>query len=174
VGEKAGPGLRRGRRCRSVLGEGRRQPEDPPHANRQEQLSGLGTARDRVQPGSTERRRPLSDLRAMDDETTGGGLRRLTRASHFSIEWSADGRKLLTSTYRSSSGMGNVVDVETARVHPVLRGRHVIPLALSHDGRSVLAWVPSTLPHGNLVRVGLEKTRTILMKDADQLADWNA
>ena len=47
-------------------------------------------------------------------------------------------------------------------------------LALSRDGRSVLSWIPSRLPHGNLVRVGLDRNRRILWKDVDPIADRNS
>lgn len=93
----------------------------------------------------------------------------MTRGSHAPVAWSADGRRLMTSTYDSaSSGSIGVIDVETAASVASCRG-------ISRDGGSILAWVVgSAPPDGDLVRVRWGGTRTILVRDADQRADWNA
>jgi hypothetical protein len=105
-----------------------------------------------------------------------GTVRRVTRASHAPIAWSADGRLLMTSTYTSSSsGSISVVDVAAGRVRRLLHGRFVLPQTIARDGRSILVWMVGTAPPGgDLVRVRWDRTRTILVRDADQRADWNA
>ena len=108
----------------------------------------------------------------------GGAFRRLTRASHLPVELSADGRRLLTSSYSAAGGVASVVDIETGSVRPLLKGQDIFTLALSRDGRSVLAWVQTGLnppfgPRGDVVRVNWDKSRTVLAKNGDQVADWN-
>jgi Tol biopolymer transport system component len=115
---------------------------------------------------------PVDELWMMGRD--GSSLRRLTRGSQHPVEWSTDGRRLLTLTYTRSSGTVSVVDVEAGDIHPVVRGKYIFGLALARDGRSVLAWVTTVSPHGNLVRVGLDRRRTVLVKDADPVANWNA
>lgn len=106
---------------------------------------------------------------------TGEGLKRVTRTSHAPVEWSADGQRLLTSTYSTSGGVLSVINLSTGSIRPLLRGQLVLPLSLARDGRSILAWAlsPTRKPDGDLVRVDLDGRRTTLVKNADQLADWN-
>lgn len=117
--------------------------------------------------------RPVLELWTM--RSSGTGLRRVTRTSHGPIEWSADGRRLLTSTSTTSGSVLSVVDVPTASIRPLIRGQFVIPLALSRNGRSILAWAlnPRTKPEGDLVRVDWGGRRTTLVTNAGQFADWN-
>lgn len=116
---------------------------------------------------------PIYELWTM--RPTGTGLQRATRTSHLPVAWSADGRRLLTSTYRKSGGELSVIDMPTGSIRPLLRGQLVLPLSLSKDGRFILAWTLSPLrkPQGDLVRVTWDGRRTTLVKNADQLADWN-
>lgn len=130
-----------------------------------------GIAFARVRP-SGDLAFPIYELWIM--RADGRGIRQLTRSSHYPLEWSADGRRLLTVTYRRSSAKASIVDVQAGNVRSVVQRKYLFGLALARDGRSVLAWLPTTSPHGNLVRVGLDRARTILWKDADPIADWNA
>jgi Tol biopolymer transport system component len=116
---------------------------------------------------------PVYELWTM--RPTGKGLQRVTRTSQAPVEWSADGRRLLTSSYSKSGSVLSVVDVRTGSIRPLIRGQFVIPLSLSKDGRSVLAWAlnPRTKPEGDLVRVNWNGRRTTLVKNAGQFADWN-
>jgi Tol biopolymer transport system component len=116
---------------------------------------------------------PIYELWTM--RPTGEQLRRVTQTSHLPVAWSADGRRLLTSTYSKSGGVLSVIDTQTGSKRPLIRGQLVLPLSLSKDGRSVLAWAlsPVRKPEGDLVRVDWNGRRTTLVKDADQLADWN-
>jgi hypothetical protein len=68
-----------------------------------------------------------------------------------------------------------VVDVQTKHIRPLIQGQFVIPLSISKDGRSILAWAlnPRTKTEGDLVRVDWNGRRTTLVKGADQRADWN-
>jgi len=117
--------------------------------------------------------RPVLELWTM--RPSGTGLQRVTRTSHAPIAWSADGRRLLTSTSSTSGSVLSVVDVRTGSIRPLIRGQFVIPLSLSRNGRSVLAWAlnPRTKPEGDLVRVDWNGRRTTLVKNAGQFADWN-
>lgn len=116
---------------------------------------------------------PIFELWTMRPQ--GDGRQRLTRTSHGPIQWDSTGRRLLTSTVNPAGVAASVVDAGNASVRPLIQGPLVLPLALSRNGRSVLAWVRSarTPLLGNLVRVGWDKSQTILAKDVDQLADWN-
>jgi Tol biopolymer transport system component len=116
---------------------------------------------------------PVYELWTM--QPSGKGLRRVTRSSHTPVEWSSDGRRLLTSTYSKSEGVLSVVDMQTQSIRPLLRGQLVLPLSLSKDGRSILAWAlhPVRKPEGDVVRVDWNGRRTVLVTDAGQLADWN-
>lgn len=116
---------------------------------------------------------PVYELWTM--RPTGEGLKRVTRTSHAPVEWSADGQRLLTSTYSTSGGVLSVINLSTGSIRPLLRGQLVLPLSLARDGRSILAWAlsPTRKPDGDLVRVDLDGRRTTLVKNADQLADWN-
>jgi hypothetical protein len=111
----------------------------------------------------------------------GGDMRRVTRTSHIPIEWSADGRVLLTLSYGpSQSGPSRsvlrLVEPATGDVRVLRVGEFLIPHALSRDGRSALAWEwdRRIKPDGNLIRVGSDGSRRILVRRADQFADWNA
>jgi Tol biopolymer transport system component len=117
--------------------------------------------------------RPVFELWTM--RPSGTGLQRVTRTSHGPIEWSADGRRLLTSTSSRSGSVLSVVDVRTGSVRPLVRGQLVIPLAFSRNGRSVLAWAlnPHRKPEGDLVRVDWHGRRTTLVENAGEFADWN-
>lgn len=81
---------------------------------------------------------PVYELWTM--RPSGKGVKRMTRASHAPVEWSGDGRRLLTSTYSKSGSALSVIDMKTGAIRPVIRGQFVIPLSLSKDGRSVLTW----------------------------------
>jgi len=131
-----------------------------------------GIAFGRVRPG-TDRHYPIYELWTMQPD--GSGPRRVTRMSNLPVVWSADGTRLLTSTYTTSDGVVSVVDMETGTVRPAIRGQFVIPLSLSRNGRSVLAWVLSQVrkPEGDLVRVDRNGRRTTLVRNAGELADWN-
>ena len=131
-----------------------------------------GIAFGRVRPG-TDRHYPIYELWTMQPD--GSGPRRVTRMSNLPVVWSADGTRLLTSRYTTSDGVVSVVDMETGTVRPVIRGQFVIPLSLSRNGRSVLAWVLSQVrkPEGDLVRVDRNGRRTTLVRNAGELADWN-
>jgi Tol biopolymer transport system component len=131
-----------------------------------------GLAFGRVRPGA-DPHYPIYELWTMQPD--GGGPQRVTRMSNLPVVWSADGKRLLTSTYTTSDGVVSVVDMETGTVRPVVRGQFVIPLSLSRSGRSVLAWVQSQVrkPEGDLVRVDRNGRRTTLVRNAGELADWN-
>jgi Tol biopolymer transport system component len=116
---------------------------------------------------------PVYELWTM--QPSGSGLQRVTRTSHGPVEWSVDGRRLLTSSSSKSGVVVSVIDMETRAIRPLIRGQLVLPLSLSKDGRSVLAWAlsPVRKPEGDLVRVDEKGRRTTLVKDAGQRADWN-
>jgi Tol biopolymer transport system component len=116
---------------------------------------------------------PVYELWTM--RPSGMGLRRVTRTSHAPVEWSADGRRLLTSTYSKSGSVLSVIDIETRAIRLLIRGQFILPLSLSKDGRSILAWAlsPVRKPDGDLVRVDWNGRRTTLVKDAGQRGDWN-
>ncbi len=98
----------------------------------------------------------------------GGGLRRLTRTDG-PIDWSADGRRLLTSIVSKWDTKSSVVDIGTGHIRTLVGGTDVFTLALSRDGRFVLAWAG-----GNLVRVSWDdRSQTVLARNVDELADWN-
>jgi Tol biopolymer transport system component len=105
----------------------------------------------------------------------GADLRRVTRTSHIPVDWSADGRVLLTATYGPSRSVLSLVEPATGDVRVLLANRFLFPQALSRDGRSVLAWVwdRRNKPDGNLVRVWSNGSRRTLVRKADELADWN-
>jgi hypothetical protein len=129
----------------------------------------------RIRPGK-DVHFPIYELWTM--QSGGDGLERVTRTSHVPLEWSADGRRLLTSTYNTKGAVGSVVDVETKNVRVLVKGKTLFPLALSRDGRSLLAWIQRGLnppfgPRGDLVRVNWDKSQTTLVRNGDQLADWN-
>jgi hypothetical protein len=69
----------------------------------------------------------------------------------------------------------SVIDMETRAIRPLIRGQLVLPLSLSKDGSSILAWAlsPVRKPEGDLVRVDWDGRRTTLVRDAGQRADWN-
>jgi Tol biopolymer transport system component len=131
-----------------------------------------GIAFGRVRPG-TDRHYPIYELWTMQPD--GSGPRRVTRMSNLPVVWSVDGTRLLTSTYTTSDGVVSVVDMRTGTVRPMIRGQFVIPLSLSRNGRSVLAWVLSQVrkPEGDLVRVDRNGRRTTLVRNAGEFADWN-
>lgn len=116
---------------------------------------------------------PVYELWTM--RPSGKALKRVTRTSHGPVEWSVDGRRLLTSTNRTSGSTLSVIDIETGAIRAVIRGQFVIPLSLSRDGRSVLAWrlSPVRKPEGDLVRVDGHGRQTTLVRNAGQFADWN-
>jgi len=123
---------------------------------------------------SGDKHYPVYELWTM--RPSGKGLKRVTRTSHAPVEWSGDGRRLLTSTYSKSGSVLSVIDMETGAIRrPVIRGQFVIPLSLSKDGRSVLTWSlsPVRKPEGDLVRVDWNARRTTLVRNAGQFADWN-
>jgi Tol biopolymer transport system component len=110
---------------------------------------------------------PISELWTM--RPRGDGFRRLARGNHVPIEWSADGRHLLTSTVSASRMTSSALDVETGTIRTLVRGRNVFALALSRDGRFALVWI-----HRNLVRVSWDgRSQTVLARNVDELADWN-
>ena len=116
---------------------------------------------------------PVYELWTM--RPTGEGLERVTQTSHAPVEWSADGQRLLTSSYSKSGGVLSVINVPKGSIRPLVRGQLVIPLSFARDGRSILAWAlsPTRKPQGDLVRVDLDGRRTTLVENADQFADWN-
>jgi hypothetical protein len=65
--------------------------------------------------------------------------------------------------------------MQTGSIRPLIRGQFVIPLSLSKDGRSILAWAlsPVRKPEGDLVRVDWNGRQTTLVRNAGQFADWN-
>jgi Tol biopolymer transport system component len=116
---------------------------------------------------------PVYELWTM--RPSGRGHQRVTRSSHAPFEWSADGRRLLTSTNSKSGSVVSVIDMQTGSIRPLIRGQFVIPLSLSKDGRSILAWAlsPVRKPEGDLVRVDWNGRQTTLVRNAGQFADWN-
>lgn len=109
-----------------------------------------GIALARVRP-SGDAPFPIHELWMM--RPRGGGLRRVTRANHYPIAWSSDGRRLLTVSYRRSSGTISVVDVAAARIHSVVRGKvGVRPRALSR--RALGARLGSERPAARQPRTG--------------------
>jgi Tol biopolymer transport system component len=99
---------------------------------------------------------PVYELWTM--RPTGKGLQRVTRTSHAPVGWSANGQRLLTSSYSKSGGVLSVINVPTGSIRPLVRGQLVLPLSLARDGRSILAWTlsPTRKPQGDLVRVDLD------------------
>jgi hypothetical protein len=81
----------------------------------------------------------------------------------------------LTSTNSKSGSVVSVIDMQTGSIRPLIRGQFVIPLSLSKDGRSILAWAlsPVRKPEGDLVRVDWNGRQTTLVRNAGQFADWN-
>ena len=106
---------------------------------------------------------------------SGEELKRVTRTSHAPLEWSVDGRRLLTSTVGRSGVVLSVIDMPTRAIRPLIRGQFVLPLSLSRDGRSILVWAlsPTRKPEGDLVRVDWNGRRTTLVRDAGEGGDWN-
>jgi hypothetical protein len=127
----------------------------------------------RIRPGRVPQF-PIFELWTMSPR--GDDLRRVTRTSHIPVDWSADGGVLLTSTYGPSRSVLSLVEPVTGDVRRLLASRFVIPQALSQDGRSALAWVwdRRIKPRGNLVRAGSDGSQRILVRSADEFADWNA
>ncbi len=81
---------------------------------------------------SGDMRYPVYELWTM--RPSGMGLRRVTRTSHAPVEWSADGRRLLTSTYSKSGSVLSVIDMETRAIRPLIRGQFVLPLRSRRTG----------------------------------------
>jgi Tol biopolymer transport system component len=126
----------------------------------------------RIRPGRIPQF-PIYELWTMT--ARGDELRRVTRTSHIPVDWSHDGRVLLTATYGPSRSVMSIVEPATGDVRVLLADRFLFPQALSQDGRSALAWVwdRKIKPSGNLVRAGSDGTRRILVRRADDFADWN-
>jgi Tol biopolymer transport system component len=126
----------------------------------------------RIRPGRVPQF-PIYELWTMTSR--GDERERVTRTSHIPVDWSADGRLLLTATYGPSQSVMSLVEPATGDVRVLLANRFLFPQALSRDGRSALAWVwdRKNKPDGNLVRVGSDGSRRTLVRKADELADWN-
>ncbi len=132
----------------------------------------------KIRPGRVPRF-PVYELWTMSPG--GDELRRVTRTSHIPVDWSDDGRVLLTSSHHaaqsvlSSRSVLSLVEPQTRTVRVILEGDFVIPHALSRDGRSALAWSwdPKIKPYGKIVRVSSNGSTRTLVRKAGEFADWN-